>query len=73
MDKTLEMQMQIRQNADEISSTLKDISSWEKNMKKKEKNKQKDGKNRPIPSRSGGGTVPLRSFSSSKRLSLFCE
>ena len=34
--------MQIRQNADEISSALKDMKQWEKNMKGKDKNLNKN-------------------------------
>lgn len=75
MDKTLQVQLQIRQNAEEISSALKEISGWEKSIKEKDK-KIKQGKNipkrtvsKPIPqsstitvaARTGGGTVPLRS------------
>lgn len=69
MDKTLAVQLQIRQNAEEISSALKDIGSWEKNIKGKDKDisKKKNVKNSPASTsepisaaRRGGGTVPLK-------------
>lgn len=63
MDKTLQIQMQIRQNADEISSALKDMKQWEKNMKGKDKKLHEQKKT--VPRRSGGGTVPLRTFTPS--------
>lgn len=75
MDKTLQVQLQIRQNAEEISSALKDIGSWEKRMREKDRTLQKKGKKAEdkktcssidderivTKPRSGGGTVPLRS------------
>lgn len=65
MDKTLQVQLQIRQNAEEISSALKEISSWEKSIKTKDRNVQRNDtasirSNQP---RVGGGTVPLKSSS----------
>jgi hypothetical protein len=73
MDKTLAVQLQIRQNAEEISSALRDISSWEKNIGKKDStlkkstkttvmsSKLKENKEDGIPiARSGGGRVPLK-------------
>lgn len=36
MEKALALQLQIRQNAEEISSTLSDMTSWEKKMKEKD-------------------------------------
>lgn len=61
MDKTLQLQLQIRQNADEISNALKDMKGWEKNISKKDKN-LKIEKKKIAPRRTGGGTVPLRTF-----------
>lgn len=61
MDKTLQLQLQIRQNADEISTALKDMKGWEKNIIKKDKN-LKIEKKKIAPRRTGGGTVPLRTF-----------
>ncbi len=62
MDKTLQVQLQIRQNAEEISSALKDIGSWEKRMKDKDRELQHNAAKatRTLMPRSGG-TVPLRS------------
>lgn len=37
MDKTLQIQSQIRRNADEISSYMADMGKWEKGMKEKDK------------------------------------
>jgi hypothetical protein len=61
MDKALQMQLQIRQNADEISSALKEIKTWESKMKTK-KSCSIPPRKRVVPQRSAGGTVPLRSF-----------
>lgn len=61
MDKTLQLQLQIRQNADEISSALKDMQTWQKTISKKDKN-LKTEKKKIAPRRTGGGTVPLRTF-----------
>lgn len=63
MDKTLALQLQIRQNAEEISSALGDMTSWEKKMKEKDKLIRRG---MPIPGKSvrkvtrEGGTVPLK-------------
>jgi hypothetical protein len=51
MDATMKVQAQIRQNADEISSYLKDLSKWEKTIK------TRDQKLRGVEV---GGTVPPR-------------
>lgn len=62
MDKTLALQLQIRQNSEEISSALTELSSWEKNISIKDK--KVTSKPKPIREtlpRSGGGTVPIRS------------
>jgi hypothetical protein len=73
MDKTLQVQLQIRQNAEEISSALKEIGKWEKTIKQKDRAVAK-APAKPRTSiavktsdvstalRSGGGTVPLRSM-----------
>jgi hypothetical protein len=37
MDKTLQVQLQIRQNAEEVSSALKEIGQWEKTIKQKDR------------------------------------
>lgn len=67
MDKTLQVQAQIRQNAEGISSALSEMSKWEKQMKIKDK-KILEGAStkgsRPI--RSGAGTVPIKSISPSQ-------
>lgn len=62
MDKTLQVQLQIRQNAEEISTALKDIGSWEKRMKQKDRQLQENPSKvlKSLKPRSGG-TVPLRS------------
>ncbi len=72
MDKTLQVQLQIRQNAEEVSSALKEIGQWEKSIKLKDRAVAKSAAKPssstvPLPPestssmRSGGGTVPLRS------------
>ena len=38
MDKTLQVQLQIRQNAEEISSALAEINKWEKQITHKDEN-----------------------------------
>lgn len=74
MDKTLQVQLQIRQNAEEISSALKEIGQWEKTIKQKDRNVLKSTPKPRVTStsspsfpssataqlRSGGGTVPLK-------------
>ncbi|RYG95818.1 hypothetical protein EON65_55380 [archaeon] len=64
MDKTLAVQLQIRQNAEEISSALKEIQGWEKAVKNKDKALQKRSA-APVRSRdtvrTAGGTVPIKS------------
>ncbi len=71
MDKTLQVQLQIRQNAEEVSTALKEIGQWEKSIKQKDRavakstTKPRTTSTAPstdsIRTRSGGGTVPLRS------------
>lgn len=67
MDKTLAIQLQIRQNAEEISSALKGINGWEKAVQKKDKSLLRKA---AVPVRTqgtqgtqgtrAGGTVPIR-------------
>jgi hypothetical protein len=64
MDKTLALQLQIRNNAEEVSSALSEIQKWEKKMKDKDsKLKSKKvsigEKIRSVSTRAGG-TVPIR-------------
>lgn len=62
MDKTLQIQAQIRQNAEEISVALSEINKWEKIAKKKDSNLKDHGiLPKPKPIRSGAGTVPIKS------------
>lgn len=63
-DKTLAVQLQIRQNADEISAALQEVKKWETKIKgKEEKSRAAGGAGRGAPkTRKAGGTVPLRSF-----------
>lgn len=60
MDKTLQVQHQIRENAEELQDYLKDLVSWEKEMKAKEEE---------IKKRTYDDTVlpPIRTVSSSKK------
>ena len=46
MDKTLQLQNQIRRNAEEVSSYLGDMRKWEKTIKEKDK-KRKEDKGKP--------------------------
>ncbi len=60
VDKTLAVQMQIRQNAEEMSSALFDVSSWEKKMKEKDKSIKRGEPSKPRNRTREGGTVPLK-------------
>lgn len=62
MDKTLQLQSQIRRNAEEVSSYLGDMRKWEKQIKQKDlKRKQDKGKNNAsIRTRGGVGTVLIQ-------------
>ena len=63
MDKTIQIQTQIRQNAEEISSALSEMSKWEKTMKNRDGNikaaHEKAARVPRAPIRSGVGTVPV--------------
>lgn len=69
MDKALAMQMQIRQNAEELSSTLSDMSSWEKKMREKD-TRLRHGKPVVTPRERKvtreGGTVQLKTSATTK-------
>lgn len=64
MNKTLQIQTQIRQNAEEISTALSSMSQWEKQMKTRDTNiKVAHAKAVRVPRapiRSGVGTVPVQ-------------
>jgi hypothetical protein len=64
MEKTLAVQMQIRQNAEEISNALKEVQGWEKNVRNKDRSLQNKGFV-PVKVRDGvrtaAGTVPIKS------------
>lgn len=64
MDRTLQVQTQIRQNAEEISSALSEMKNWEKQMKKRDANiaaaRKQSLKVPRAPIRSGVGTVPVK-------------
>lgn len=64
MDKTIQIQAQIRQNAEEISSALSEMQKWEKQMKKRDGNikeaHQKAARVPRAPVRAGVGTVPVK-------------
>lgn len=64
MDKTLQIQTQIRQNAEEISTALSSMGKWEKEMKNRDGNikaaHQKAVRVPRAPIRSGVGTVPVQ-------------
>lgn len=72
MDKALAMQMQIRQNAEELSSTLSDMSSWEKKMREKD-TRLRHGKPVVTPRERKvtreGGTVQLKTSITTKSAS----
>jgi hypothetical protein len=61
MDKTIQLQAQIRQNADEVSNYLSDMLKWEKEIERKDKNMKKKVNNQNTKKinsiRDGGGTV----------------
>ena len=63
MEKTLQIQTQIRQNAEEISSALTEMQKWEKQMRNRDSNiKTAHSKSVRVPRapiRSGVGTVPV--------------
>jgi PIN domain nuclease of toxin-antitoxin system len=64
MDKTIQIQNQIRHNAEEISSALSEVSKWEKQIKNRDSNikvaHQKAVRIPRAPIRSGVGTVPIQ-------------
>jgi hypothetical protein len=62
MDKTLQVQTQIRQNAEEVSSFLSDMQKWEKQIKSKDTqiSKVKPRNRRENLVREGAGTVSLK-------------
>ena len=66
MNKTLQVQQQIRNNAEEISTNLSTISQWEKVMKQRDDNiKKAHLKSMKVPRapiRSGVGTIPVESY-----------
>ena len=61
MDKTIQLQAQIRQNADEVSNYLSDMLKWEKEIERRDKNMKKKVVNnqntKKINVRDGGGTI----------------
>ena len=59
MDKTFQLQAQIRQNAEEVSSYLSDMLKWENEIEKKDKNFRRKSSQvlRQAKVRQGGGTV----------------
>ncbi len=60
MDQTLKVQVQIRQNAEELSEYLSDLNKWETNLKKSAKpGKQRQVNAANLPVRKGVGTVPV--------------
>jgi hypothetical protein len=68
MDKTMQIQAQIRQNAEEVSSYLTDMKKWEKSIKNKDQKLKFSDDNKKIkkPSiRNTAGTVPIKSNSCS--------
>jgi PIN domain nuclease of toxin-antitoxin system len=64
MDKTIQIQTQIRHNAEEISAALSEMGKWEKQMKNRDGNiktaHQKAARVPRAPIRSGVGTVPVQ-------------
>lgn len=64
MDKTIQIQTQIRHNAEEISSALSEMQKWEKQMRSRDSNiKAAHAKAARVPRapiRSGVGTVPVQ-------------
>ena len=64
VDKTLQIQTQIRHNAEEISSALSEMSKWEKQIRNRDDNiKGAHAKAVRVPRapiRSGVGTVPVQ-------------
>lgn len=63
MDKTLQVQLQIRQNAEEVNAALKDIGKWEKEMANKPLKKTTvvtSSSLTSVPPPRRGGTVPLK-------------
>ena len=64
VDRTLQIQTQIRHNAEEISSALSEMSKWEKQIRHRDDNiKDAHAKAARIPRapiRSGVGTVPVQ-------------
>lgn len=64
MDKTLQIQTQIRHNAEEISTALSEMGKWEKQMKNRDGNikaaHMKAARVPRAPIRSGVGTVPVQ-------------
>jgi hypothetical protein len=64
MDKTLQIQTQIRHNAEEISTALSEMGKWEKQMKNRDGNIKaahlKAARVPRAPIRSGVGTVPVQ-------------
>jgi len=73
MNKTLQVQQQIRNNAEEISTNLSTISQWEKDMKQRDDNIKtahlKSMKVPRAPIRSGVGTIPVESYDHNKNSS----
>lgn len=63
MDKTIQIQTQIRHNAEEISSALSEMQKWEKQMRNRDGNIKaahlKAARVPRAPVRSGVGTVPV--------------
>ena len=55
------MQAKIRHNAEELSSYLSEISRWEKDIHEKDKSMSISKSKKPLPTRSGSGTVLLTS------------
>jgi hypothetical protein len=64
MDKTVQIQTQIRHNAEEISAALSEMQKWEKQMKNRDSNIKvahaKAARVPRAPIRSGVGTVPVQ-------------
>lgn len=66
---TMDMQSQIRHNAEEVSSYLRDMSKWEKNINSKilrKKMTSSDARNQSM--RLGSGTVKIMDRSSGKKI-----
>ena len=59
MDRTLKVQAQIRENAQEVQNYLYDMNKWEKEIKKKDKAIASHKQTGRVPIRRGAGTVQV--------------